>query len=70
MAEKAKPEFTRCPHCPQRYGSEASLQAHVGDHRAQFLKDTVKPEHRALLDPRRHADALKEHLKRRGGHGR
>lgn len=63
----AKPEFTRCPHCHLRYGSETSLQAHVNDHRAKYINDLIKPEHQAVLDPRRHAEELKAHLKRKGG---
>lgn len=67
-AKKAKGEFTRCPHCTQRYGSEESLARHVTDHRIKHLKASVKPEHLAVLDPRAHHQELKDILKR-GGHG-
>ena len=68
MAAKAKVEFTRCPHCYQRYGSENSLAVHVADHRAKHLQATVSPEHLAVLHPQAHHDELKRILKR-GGHG-
>lgn len=68
MAAK-KAEWTRCPHCTQRYGSEASLQAHVADHRVKYLDTMLAPEHKAVLDPRAHHAELKGILKR-GGHGR
>lgn len=68
MATAAKAEFTRCPHCTQRYGSEQSLMAHVADHRAKYLDAMVAPEHKAVLDPRAHHQELKRILKR-GGHG-
>jgi len=69
MAEEKKPkEFTRCPHCYQRYGSEQSLTAHVNDHRAQYIAASIHPDHLAVLDPRSHHDELRRILKR-GGHG-
>jgi uncharacterized C2H2 Zn-finger protein len=67
-AAKAKPTFTRCPHCPQRFGSDTSLQAHVNDHRAKYIQELVKPEHLAVLHPDRHHAELKKILKR-AGHG-
>lgn len=67
MAE-AKKFWERCPHCHLRYGSEEALTAHVIDHRVKYMQEMVKPEHRAVLDPRAHHDELKRILKR-GGHG-
>jgi hypothetical protein len=67
-ATKKKSEFTRCPHCHLRYGSEQSLQNHVGEHRAKYVSEMFKPEHLAVLDPRAHHAELKAILKR-GGHG-
>ncbi len=66
MTDTAKPTFVRCPHCPQRYGSDTSLQAHVNDHRAKFIQELVPAEQRAVLDPRAHHEKLKAILKRAG----
>jgi hypothetical protein len=69
-AKKAKPknEFTRCPHCTKRFGSEHTLAAHVTDHRIQHIKASVHPDHLAVLHPLAHHEELKSILKR-GGHG-
>jgi hypothetical protein len=66
---KGKAEFTRCPHCHLRFGSEESLGAHVNEHIAKVRAQLISPEHRKLLDPTAHHAMLKERL-RKGGHGR
>lgn len=65
---KAKGEFTRCPHCPQRYGSEQTLAAHVADHKAKHVSAMLAPEHKAVLHPAVHHATLKGILKK-AGHG-
>lgn len=67
MPSASKPEFIRCPHCPKRYGSEQTLAAHVADHRAQYFQAMVAPEHREVLHPQRHAERLRQVIKRHRG---
>jgi hypothetical protein len=64
---KAK-EFTRCPHCSKRYGSEETLAAHVNEHRAKVRNQLLSPEHQAVLHPAVHHAMLKVLLKK-AGHG-
>lgn len=66
--KKTKSEFTRCPHCPQRYGSEETLTAHVHKHRREHRAKLIPPEHHATLHPANHTAMLKSILKR-AGHG-
>lgn len=68
-AKKKPKDFTRCPHCPQRYGSEQTLAAHVEEHRRKARNDLLSPEHQAVLHPLNHHAMLTGILKK-AGHGR